>query len=130
MENKNFDSWNKVKQETDKIVSTIKIREGEIRWCRFGINIGNETLGKGDNFRRPVFILKKYSGQVFLGVPVTSTIRNTNWYYTITHENTSRCIILNQGRTLDSKRLEEKIFEVTEKELENIKKSYCNLILN
>ena len=127
---KNFDAWNIVKQATDISISEIKIREGEIRWCKFGINIGNEIVGKGDHFKRPVLILKKYSGQVFLGLPVTSTIRDTDWYYKITHEDIDRCVILNQGRTLDSKRLEEKIFEMNEGELLKIKEAYCKLIMS
>jgi mRNA interferase MazF len=126
---KNYNAWNKVKQETDKLENTVKLREGEIRWCRFGINIGNEIIGKGDNFKRPVLILKKYSGQIFLGLPVTSTIRDGDWYFKINHNDIDRCIILNQGRSLDSKRLEEKIFEISEKELEKVRERYCKLIL-
>ncbi len=126
---KKYDDWNKVKQETDNLENLIKIREGEIRWCRFGINIGNEIIGKGENFQRPVLILKKYSGQIFLGLPVTSTIRDGDWYFKINNKGVDRSVILNQGRSLDSKRLEEKIFELSEKELDKIKEKYCNLVL-
>jgi len=126
---KDFDKWNEIKKETDKTESLIKIRVGEIRWCRFGINIGNETIGKGGTFHRPVLILKKFSGDVFLGLPLTIKEHNGDWYYKIIHEEITQTIILNQGRILDRKRLEEKIFEISEAELEDIKKAYCNLIM-
>ena len=126
---KDFDSWNKLKKITDKADSLIKIRTGEIRWCRFGVNVGNETMGKGDTFRRPVLILKKFSGDVFLGLPLTTKDHKGDWYHQIIHDGITQIIILNQGRILDRKRLEEKIFEISEAELEDIKKTYCALIM-
>lgn len=65
----------KLKKETSILEIEIKIREGEIRWCRLGMNIGSETQGKGSYFERPVLILKKFSRDVFLGIPVTSKIK-------------------------------------------------------
>jgi mRNA interferase MazF len=128
-EEKNFDGWNDIKKSTDKIKTETKIRTGEIRWCRLGINIGKETIGKGETFRRPVLILKKFSGDVFLGLPLTTKAHKGDWYYQITHNDIVQTIILNQGRILDRKRLEEKLFEISEIELENVKKSYCKLIM-
>lgn len=132
-EDKNFDDWNNIKKSTDKNEIALKIRAGEIRWCRFGVNIGKEIIGKGKTFRRPVLILKKFSGDVFLGLPLTTKNHTGDWYYSIKHisiiDNIERSIILNQARVLDRKRLEEKLFEVPEKELEKIKKAYCSLIM-
>jgi len=126
---KDFDSWNKIKKTTDEFNTLVKIRAGEIRWCRFGINIGKETIGKGDTFRRPVLILKKFSGDVFFGLPLTTKEHKGDWYYEIKHEDVSRFVILNQGRILDKKRLEEKLFEISELEIGEIKKAYCALIM-
>jgi hypothetical protein len=94
------------------------------------MNVGKEILGKGEEFIRPVLILKKFSGDVFLGIPLTSKIHNGNWYYILEHEGVKRSIILNQARLLDKKRLEEKMFEVFNKQLIEIKQAYCNLILS
>jgi mRNA interferase MazF len=127
---KNFSDWNKIKIKTDEVKSEIKIREGEIRWCRIGMNVGSEILGKGESFKRPVLILKKFTGDVFLGIPLTSKIHDGNWYYILEHEGVKRSIVLNQARLLDKKRLEEKMFEVFKKQLIEIKQAYCNLILS
>lgn len=125
-----FSDWNDVKIKTDTLQSVPRIREGEIRWCRIGINIGSEILGKGKSFVRPVLILKKYSGDVFLGAPLPSKVRKGDWYYILNHSGVERSIILNQSRLFDKKRLEEKLFEISEKELLTIKHAYCKLILS
>lgn len=124
-----YNNWNEIKKITHKTDSLIGIRAGEIRWCRFGINIGNEIIGKGNTFHRPALILKKFSGDVFLGLPLTTKEHDGDWYYKIIHDGVNQTVILNQGRILDRKRLEEKIFEISEAELEDIKKAYCALIM-
>jgi mRNA interferase MazF len=126
---KDFDGWNEIKKITEEVDSLVKIKTGEIRWCRFGINIGYEIIGKGDTFHRPVLIIKKFSGDAFLGLPLTSVIHNGDWYCRITHEGVGQTIILNQARILDRKRLEEKMYEISESELDSIKKLYCELIM-
>lgn len=127
---KDFDSWNKLKKYIDTSVPSTKIREGEIRWCKFGVNVGNEALGKGLGFKRPVLVLKKFSGDVFLAIPLTTKIHRGTWYYSIYYHGTWRCLILNQARTLDRKRLEEKIFEIKAQELRLVKLAYIRLILS
>ena len=124
-----YNNWNELKKATHKSDSLIGIRVGEIRWCKFGVNIGKEIIGKGTSFRRPVLIIKKFSGDVFLGLPLTTKEHKGDWYYEIKHEGVSRTVIFNQGRVLDRKRLEEKLFEISELELEEIKKLYCALIM-
>lgn len=127
--NKNFDFWNKIKKQTDTTESKAMIRSGEIRWCKFGINIGNEILGKGETFKRPVLILKKFSRDVFLGLPLTKKKSLGTWYYPISNNKVSGSVILNQSRTLDRKRLEEKITQVRDEELVKIKEAFCKLVL-
>ncbi len=126
---KDFDKWNNIKKSTDNENRSIKIREGEIRWCRIGVNIGFEMLGKGQTFRRPVLILKKFSADVFLGCPLTSKKHDGSWFMNFTHEGEIRCVILNQARLLDKKRLEEKLYELNEADLKKIKEAFCKLIL-
>ncbi len=124
--NEEYDIWNKIKKETSLLKTDIKIREGEIRWCRFGINIGSETQGKGSYFERPVLILKKFSQDVFLGIPVTSKIKSGSWFYPLRLHN--RTLILNQSRILDRKRLKDKIYELSENQIIEIKAAFCLLI--
>jgi len=76
-----------------------------------GLNIGKEQIGKGETFKRPVLILKKFS-------------------FELTHKERYGYVMLNQGRVLDRKRLEDKIVELGEKEISAIKKAYCRLIMS
>lgn len=126
---KDFDTWNKVKKETDKIKNTVMIREGEIIWCRFGLNIGCETLGKGEYYRRPVLVMRKFSKNSFLGIPLTKQEKKGDWYCKIEKDKIINFLILNQARLFDTKRLENKLYEISEKELIKIKTIYCALIL-
>ena len=131
---KDFDDWNEQKKNIElnklKINNKTKIKEGEIRWCRFGINIGYEIKGKGSYFNRPIIVVKKFSGDVFLGMPLTTKNHTGDWYYLLNHNEDKRWIILNQARVFDRNRLEEKIYEISNNELEKIKTKYCELILN
>ncbi len=123
---KDFDIWNEVKKETEKIQKSPMIKKGEICWCRFGINIGNETIGKGKEFSRPVLILKKFSSDTFWGIPLTSKRKDGSWYYFLEKQN--RTLILNQIRTFDRKRLQSKITQLPSKQLEIVLEKIIDLL--
>lgn len=123
---KDFDRWNRIKKKTDLSNSEIMIREGEISWCKFGVSIGYETFGKGQNFSRPVLIIKKFSSDVFWGVPLTSGRRVGSWYFYL--KNRDETLILNQMKLLDRKRLENRISEISRRQLKIIKSKIAVLI--
>jgi mRNA interferase MazF len=119
---KNFDSWNKIKKRTDLRKNKLTIDEGDIRWCRIGLNIGDETLGKGETFNRPILIIKKFSQNTFWGIPITKKNKKGSWYFYIKKIN--RTVILNQMKLLDRKRLEGRLFDdstISKMELDKIK---------
>lgn len=126
---KEFDKWNEIKKEINQKLNKIILKEGEIYWCKFGINVGNETKGKGSYFKRPVLILRKFTRDVFLGIPLTSKEKTGDWYYKIQKEDQNNFLILNQAKLLDKKRLEKRIYQISERELNKIKQAYCLLIL-
>jgi hypothetical protein len=79
----NFDLWNQVKQITDKKENKVGFKEREIFWLRLGKNIGAEEYGKGNEFQRPVLIIKKLTSNIFVGLPLTSTLKNNDYFHTI-----------------------------------------------
>lgn len=125
---KEFNEWNEIKKDINQKSNNIILKEGEIYWCKFGINVGNETYGKGPCFKRPILILKKFSRDVFFGIPLTSKEKKGSWYYKIKNDQKINYLILNQMKLIDKKRLEERIFQISEKELLKIKKIICKLI--
>ncbi|MBI5470285.1 type II toxin-antitoxin system PemK/MazF family toxin [Candidatus Kaiserbacteria bacterium] len=71
---KDFDSWNKVKKQTDAEKPRLyTVRE--IWWCRFGTNVGTEQDGTGPVFARPCVILRSFGPDACLVVPLTTSER-------------------------------------------------------
>ena len=107
---KDFDKWNKIKSNIENTFREPYFSEGEIWWCALGVNIGSEIDGKGDDFLRPILILKKYNQFGCLIIPLSSA-RNAdrdNIYAGIIEGKTATAN-LSQIRSLSPKRLIEKI---------------------
>ncbi len=76
-----FDKWNEVKKKTHKKENLVGFKPREIFWIRLGQNIGSEEYGKGNEFQRPVLIIKKLTYNLFIGVPLTSVVKEDNDYF-------------------------------------------------
>ena len=76
---KEYDRWNIVKQKTVKNRRKLGIKTREIFWVKIGQNIGDEEYGKGEIFSRPAIIIRQLTGDLFLGVPLTSTLKNDDY---------------------------------------------------
>jgi mRNA interferase MazF len=71
MFHKDFALWHKVKSATDtRNTQHVFIREGAVWLMRLGVNIGSELDGKGDEFLRPIIVIKGINDHVFFGIPV------------------------------------------------------------
>ena len=75
-------------------------------FCIIGENVGFEQNGKGNSFLRPVLVYKKFSPDVFLGIPLTSQEKKGNFYHSFELKNQASTAILSQIRLFDTKRLE------------------------
>jgi mRNA interferase MazF len=102
-------------------------KEGEVWWCHIGENIGIESSGKHEEFTRPVFIFKKYDRYSFLGLSLTTKQKVGSWYVPITFNGISQTVVLAQGKTMDHRRLKEKIGELGEDEWKEIIDAYWKL---
>jgi len=60
MNKKNFQDWINKKEKLDSRQSAPSFKEGYIFWCGVGENVGDEENGKGQNFGRPVLIVRKF----------------------------------------------------------------------
>jgi mRNA interferase MazF len=101
--------WCSVQASLFRKNQNIPLRQGEIWWCNLGMNVGEESYGKGSRFTRPVLVFKKLSSNSFLGLPATTKRKDGSWYVQIGLDSTPRWIMLNQARILDRKRLIEYI---------------------
>jgi len=105
-----FDRWNAVKKKAHIAKSGVGFKERDIFWMRLGQNIGSEEFGKGNEFQRPVVIVKKLTRELFFGVPLSSVLKDGSYFYTFSYSdkrgrNRKNCAMLLQLRAFDRKRL-------------------------
>jgi hypothetical protein len=81
---KQFDEWNDIKKGLESKEVTVLFKESELWWVSIGQNIGDETYGKGAQFRRPIVVLRKLSGTACIAIPLTSKEKEGTWYFSFT----------------------------------------------
>jgi mRNA interferase MazF len=107
------------------------IHERDIFWCKIGYNIGFEQFGKGRDFTRPVLVIKKFNKNLFIGVPLSTKIKEENKYYvTYSFKEEKNSALISQIRVLDTKRLGIYLGRLNEKDFLNIKNKIKENILN
>lgn len=125
---KDFDGWNIQKKIIDSSPSKKTFHEREIWFSRIGENVGFEQNGKGERFLRPIIIYKKFSHNVFLGIPLTKSIKEGRFYSIFDFQGGKSNAILSQVRLFDSKRLEYKIGKMSVGDYALIKTKLIDLI--
>jgi mRNA interferase MazF len=133
MENKNtndiFYKWNESKININENPIRPFYQEREIWWAATGINIGDEQNGKGDNFSRPILVLKGFSRQVLWSIPLSATVKSGKFYYPINlPDGIPRVLILSQLKLIDSKRLIKKMGFIDSDTIVEIKKAITHLL--
>lgn len=123
---KDFDKWNKLKKKIEidvKIVEPDRFpKEGEV-WMSFvGKNIGFEQNGSGDNFSRPVLIIKKFNNHMFWAVSLSTKQKKFDFYFNFTDPNNNKVsAILAQLKLISIKRLNRKLYDLSAEQLKGIK---------
>jgi mRNA interferase MazF len=126
---KDFANWNIKKQKADSIAIRPMFKEREIWWCSLGVNIGDEQDGKGHSFVRPVLVFKKFNKNIFIGIPLSTRIKENSFYYRFTFLGKEQSLLISQLKLLDAKRFGNKMGELTSHEMENIKTRIKNMML-
>lgn len=121
---KDFDKWNEIKKrvnaETDKPDRFPK--EGEVWMSAVGRNIGFEQNGSGDNFSRPVLIVKKFNNHMFWSIPLSTKQKKFDFYYNFADPNNNKVsVIIAQLRLVSVKRLNRKLYDLSDRQLREIR---------
>jgi mRNA-degrading endonuclease toxin of MazEF toxin-antitoxin module len=122
-----FKEWFKLKIKLSFKEDSLVFKQNEIWWCSLGLNLGEETYGKGEKFTRPVLIFKKLTSSSFVAFPLTTQERIGSWYAKIETQGIKRWVMLNQIRILDKKRLTNRIGALSGADVQEVKKSFINL---
>lgn len=125
---KDFDKWNMKKKKLDKNKRDLLFKEGEIWWCSLGVNIGEEVYGKGENFRRPVVILKKLSHNSCIVMPTSTKKREGSWYHHLNVQDKDRFVLMHQIRFISANRLYVRESTLSRDEFTALKKSAATLL--
>jgi len=123
----NFYRWHTIKSALCDKKSRALFHEREVWWSSIGLNVGEEIFGKGESFTRPVLIFKKFTSDSFLALPLTTKIKTGSWYVNIHFQGKPQTIILNQPKTMDRKRLHNRMGTLDDIDFQSIQKQFIDL---
>ncbi|MBI5358888.1 type II toxin-antitoxin system PemK/MazF family toxin [Candidatus Amesbacteria bacterium] len=123
---KDFDKWNKVKKRVNQEERKINIRQGEIRWIAFGVNVGSEIDGKGETFTRPGLILHVIGSHLALVIPMSTKVKEIAGYIPFEWDKKITALCIHQIKIISQKRILSRKGRISEPRLEVIKKEVAN----
>ncbi|MFA6195101.1 MAG: type II toxin-antitoxin system PemK/MazF family toxin [Sulfurimonas sp.] len=123
-----FNEWNDVKKNIEVNEEDIFFKERDIFWAKLGQNVGYEQNGKGEEFTRPIIVIKKYSKNMLLAVPISTTLRDGNFFFQFSFKNKISTALLVQSRLISSKRLVKKIGKIDSENFTKLKQKLVDLI--
>jgi len=118
---KNFDKWNSKKKELEKLSKKFLFKTGDIWWCSVGLNIKAESCGKGEDYQRPVLVLRKLSGESFIGIPLSSKKKEGTWFCEITVHGEKRYALLYQIRMFSANRFQRRLASLDDADFKKVK---------
>ena len=125
---KDFTDWHKIKRKVELKENRINFQIRDVFSCSIGENVGFEQDGRGEEFLRPVVIIKKFNNEVFLGVPLTHTKKEGKYYFSFNLNEGQSVAIVSQVRLFDAKRLKYKIGMINEKDFSVLKEKIRQLL--
>ena len=125
---KDFIDWHSKKSKLDLIKQRPHFHEGEIWYVSLGLNVGYEQDGKGDNYLRPILIIRKFNNEICWIVPLTHTLKNTIHYAHIKVLENESVAILSQLKLLDAKRFSHIICKISNEDFKLVTKKLKDLI--
>ncbi len=127
-----YNNWNNIKKQIANDNITVGFKNRDIFYMNMGKNIGFEQDGKGENFVRPVVIVKGFNKNMFFGIPLSTKIKEGKFYYRFKFNKKDEAIeniaLLSQMRLFSTKRLLNKIGMMNIDDFENMKNKFKDLI--
>ena len=118
---KDFDKWNIQKKDLEDKENNVLYKTGDIWWCSVGLNVAEESCGKGDTYRRPVLILRKLSKNSFIGLPLSTKVKIGTWFIDINVLGNTQYVLLHQIRMFSAKRLQRRLSVLDNKDFHRVK---------
>lgn len=126
---KDFDSWNKNKKRIHGDSESKLYHERELWWCSLGVNIGFEQDGTGRDNQRPVLIVRGFSKNICLVVPLTTSAKKNPYHVGLDEvDGREAFAVISQIRLIDTKRLVNKIGFLDQELFQKTKKAVKDLL--
>ena len=131
---KDFQKWHPKKSEINEIEKRPFFHEREIWSCSLGVNIGSEQDGHGEDFLRPIVIVRKFNNEIFWAVPLTKSTKKHKeraeaYYHSFSFiSGITSVAILSQIRLIDARRLAYLLGEIHEKDFMELTKKLKALL--
>ena len=126
---KEHDKWIPLKKKIDSFEEKMFFHEREVWWCSIGTNVGHEQDGKGEDFRRPVLIVRKFDSSLCWVVPFTTSLKEDSFRLYIIFKKGISQVLLSQLKLIDEKRLIGKMGRLSSFQFGEIKKALARLLL-
>lgn len=127
---KEFDQWNIHKKAIESNKTYLPFYYSrQIRWCRLGVNIGFEQDGTGREYSRPVLILRGFSKDTCLILPLTTSKKKSKYLFPIGVVGGKEAqVIISQIRLIDVRRLDRHINTIDKITFHTIRKAVKDLL--
>jgi len=127
---KQYDKWNMLKKDLSIKKKIVSFKQRDIFWVHIGHNLGYETFGKGEDFLRPVLVFKKFSRNTFLGIPLTTSIKDDIFHYKfiIKKNNKINYASLSQIKIFDVSRMHDKLDKMNVDDFNKLKEKLGSLL--
>ena len=127
-----YNNWNEIKITIENENIIVGFKERDIFYMNMGKNIGFEQDGKGENFVRPVVIIKGFNKNMFFGIPLSTKIKEGKFYYKFLFQKKDKLVeniaLLSQMRLFSTKRLLNKIGVISKEDFIKMKNEFKSLI--
>jgi len=130
MSTKNFDDWSDEKTDIHFNKERPFFHVREVWFCVMGANIGFEQDGRGENFLRPVVVIRKFNNEVLWALPLTTRTKTGKYYFSFKLDGVNDSVaILSQLRLIDAKRLQYKLGVMSGADFEQLKTKIRQLLV-
>lgn len=132
---KDYRAWSAIKAQLHNSDSQrLFFHPREIWYCHVGENIGFEQDGLGENFLRPMIVFRTFNKEIFWGIPLTRTRKNSEHYFQfhistdVGRSEEKSAAILSQIRLVDARRLRRLIGYISESDFALLNKKFKALL--
>ena len=119
-----FDLWNNLKKKiSGDVVKQVNFPVSQEVWmCIMGKNIGFEQNGAGNNFSRPVLVVKKFNNKMYWVIPLSTKQKALDFYYNFSDPQGEKVsVIIAQMKLVSIERMKRRLYKMAGVDFHQVK---------